>query len=426
MSFSIIVLGAGFGSRMKSSKAKIMQEICNKPMIYYILEKISSISLDIHLVLGYQKEIISPLIKKAFPNVHIHYQDIASYPGTGGALFGIKPKFDQTLVLCADMPLIENESLQALAKKEEDLTLCAFYDDKPNEYGKVFKGSVGVKIIEYKDANAKEKEHTLCNAGVYSIKTSVLLELLPKLGCDNKAREYYLTDLVGMLSHAGVLEVDKDEFMGVNDKVQLCVAEEYLQEKIKSKWMREGVIFHLPSTSYVSLDTVFKGECEVYENVRFEGKCEVVQSVIKSSCVIEDSLLENSIVGPLAHIRPGCEILFSSVGNFTETKNAKLIKCKANHLSYLGDCEVAEGSNIGCGSITCNYDGVKKHKTKIGKNVFIGSNSNLIAPIIIEDGAFIAAGSSVTKSVPKGALYINRAKSYIKKDYKNEKDPSSN
>lgn len=418
MAFSIIVLGAGFGTRMKSKKAKIMHEICNKPMIFYILEKLSKLSADIHLVLGHQKEIISPLIAKNFPSVNLHFQDILHFPGTGGALFGIKPKFEKTLILCADMPLIENASLLRLASSDEDLALCAFIEDRPNEYGRVFKGSVGVKIIEFKDADEVEKEHQLCNAGVYAIKTELLHELLPRLKNDNAAGEYYLTDLVSMLTHAQVLEVDKYEFMGVNDKVQLCTAEEYLQAKIKEKWMREGVIFHLPSTSYISLDTVFKGECEVYENVRFEGKCMIINSVIKSSSVIEESVLDDSVVGPLAHIRPKCTLKASMVGNFTETKNAKITGAKASHLSYLGDCEVGEGSNIGCGTITCNYDGVKKHTTLIGKNVFVGSNSNLIAPIKLEDGCTVAAGSCVTKDVPAGSLYINRAKDYIKTGYK--------
>ena len=211
--------------------------------------------------------------------------------------------------------------------------------------------------------------------------------------------------------------VDEFEFMGVNDKFELSIAQNYMQDEIKKHWMKQGVIFHLPHTSYIGVDVEFIGECEIYENVRIEGKSKIINSIIKSSSVIEDSIVENSDVGPLAHLRPKCELKDTHIGNFVECKNAKLNKIKAGHLSYLGDCEIDEGTNIGCGSITCNYDGIKKYKTIIGKNVFIGSNTNLIAPLNIEDDVIIAAGSCVNKDVKKGSLFINRAKENIIKDY---------
>ncbi|EDP6863562.1 bifunctional UDP-N-acetylglucosamine diphosphorylase/glucosamine-1-phosphate N-acetyltransferase GlmU, partial [Campylobacter upsaliensis] len=168
---------------------------------------------------------------------------------------------------------------------------------------------------------------------------------------------------------------------------------------------------------FIGLDVKFIGECELYENVRIEGKSVIESSIIKSSSVIEDSKISFSSIGPLAHLRPKCELKNTHIGNFVECKNAKLNGVKAGHLSYLGDCEIEEGTNIGCGTITCNYDGVKKHKTIIGKNVFVGSDTQFIAPVCIEDEVIIAAGSSVSENVPKGSLFINRAQSKILKDY---------
>lgn len=345
-----------------------------------------------------------------------------NYPGTAGALSGFEPKNERVLILCGDMPLVEQTSLEALLGNNAKLNLAVFKARDPKSYGRVvIKNDSVEKIVEFKDANTQEKEINTCNAGVYVIDSRLLKELLPLIDNNNAAKEYYLTDIVKLAKEKDVMIkavfVDEDEFMGINDKFELSIAENFMQKKIKKYWMQQGVIFHLPQSTFIGADVEFVGECEVYENVRIEGKSKIINSIIKSSSVIENSIVENSDVGPLAHLRPNCELKNTHIGNFVECKNAKLNTVKAGHLSYLGDCEIDSGTNIGCGTITCNYDGVKKHKTIIGKNVFVGSDTQFIAPVKIEDEVIIAAGSTVSINVEKGALFINRAGHKMIKDY---------
>ena len=204
--------------------------------------------------------------------------------------------------------------------------------------------------------------------------------------------------------------VDEQNFMGINDKFALSVAENLMQDEIKQNLMKQGVIMRLPQTIYIDYRAKFEGECELENGVSIIGDCTIKNSIIKANSVIEDSLIENSDLGPCAHVRPGCEILNTHIGNFVELKKAKVNGIKAGHLSYLGDCEIDEGTNVGCGTITCNYDGKNKYKTLIGKNVFIGSDTQLIAPVKIEDNVLIAAGSTITSDVQSGALAISRTK----------------
>lgn len=422
MQSSILILAAGLGTRMKSKKPKVLQKICKKSMILYILEKAFKISDDVSVVLSYEKELIEKEILEHFPKTKILEQDLNKFPGTAGALKNYKPQAKQTLILCGDMPLIKEQSLKKLIDTNYDFNVAIFNAKDPKNYGRVIlKEDSLEKIVEFKDASEEERNVSLCNAGVYAINSDLLMQILPLIDNKNEAKEYYLTDAIKLAREKGVLIhpvfVDEFEFMGVNDKFELSKAEELMQDELKKYWMKQGVIFHLPHTIYIDPDVCFEGECEIYENVRIEGKSLIVNSIIKSSCVIEESEVFNSDIGPLAHLRPKNIIKNSHIGNFVECKNAKLNKIKAGHLSYLGDCEIDEGTNIGCGVITCNYDGIKKHKSIIGKNVFIGSNSELIAPVNIEDDVVIAAGSCVDKKVEKGALFINRATSKIIKDY---------
>ncbi len=422
MKTSVIVLAAGLGTRMKSHKAKVLQKICNKSMILHILQRAFELSDDVSVVLAHQKELVEKEILEHFSKTQILEQDLQNFPGTAGALKNYVPKNQRVLILCGDMPLLRTQSLKKLLQSESDFALAVFESKDPKNYGRViFKKGQVEKIVELKDANEEESRISLCNAGVYAIKSALLTQVLPLIDNENKSQEYYLTDAIKLARTKGAsieaVFVDEKEFMGVNDKFELCLAEELMQERIKEHWLKEGVIFHLPHTSFIGPDCEFVGECEVYENVRIEGKSRIINSIIKSSCVIEDSIVENSDVGPLAHLRPKSELKNTHVGNFVECKNAKLNAVKAGHLSYLGDCEIDEGTNIGCGTITCNYDGLKKHKTLIGKNVFVGSDTQLIAPVKIEDEVLIAAGSCVDRDVKKGSLFINRAEFKIVKDY---------
>ncbi|EGK8211622.1 bifunctional UDP-N-acetylglucosamine diphosphorylase/glucosamine-1-phosphate N-acetyltransferase GlmU [Campylobacter coli] len=422
MKTSILILAAGLGTRMKSEKPKVLQELCQKSMILHILEKAFAISEDVSVVLSHQKERVEKEILEHFPKTQILEQDLINFPGTAGALKGFTPKNEKVLILCGDMPLVEKTSLEALLQSEGELSLAVFNARDAKSYGRVIiKDNQVEKIVEFKDANEEERKVSVCNAGVYVIESKLLAQILPLIDNHNAAKEYYLTDSIFLAKKQGAsikaVFVDEDEFMGINDKFELNIAQNLMQEKIKKYWMKQGVIFHLPQSTYIGMDVEFVGECEVYENVRIEGKSKIINSIIKSSSVIENSIVENSDVGPLAHLRPKCELKDTHIGNFVECKNAKLNGVKAGHLSYLGDCEIESGTNIGCGTITCNYDGVKKHKTIIGKNVFVGSDTQFIAPVKIEDDVIIAAGSSVDCNVESGVLFINRAEKKLIKDY---------
>lgn len=422
MKTSILILAAGLGTRMKSEKPKVLQELCQKSMILHILEKAFAISEDVSVVLSHQKERVEKEILEHFPKTQILEQDLINFPGTAGALKGFTPKNEKVLILCGDMPLVEKTSLEALLQSEGELSLAVFNARDAKSYGRVIiKDDQVEKIVEFKDANEEERKVSVCNAGVYVIESKLLAQILPLIDNHNTAKEYYLTDSIFLAKKQGAsikaVFVDEDEFMGINDKFELNIAQNLMQEKIKKHWMKQGVIFHLPQSTYIGMDVEFVGECEVYENVRIEGKSKIVNSIIKSSSVIENSIVENSDVGPLAHLRPKCELKDTHIGNFVECKNAKLNGVKAGHLSYLGDCEIESGTNIGCGTITCNYDGAKKHKTIIGKNVFVGSDTQFIAPVKIEDDVIIAAGSSVDCNVESGVLFINRAEKKLIKDY---------
>ncbi|EGK8202764.1 bifunctional UDP-N-acetylglucosamine diphosphorylase/glucosamine-1-phosphate N-acetyltransferase GlmU [Campylobacter coli] len=422
MKTSILILAAGLGTRMKSEKPKVLQELCQKSMILHILEKAFAISEDVSVVLSHQKERVEKEILEHFPKTQILEQDLINFPGTAGALKGFTPKNEKVLILCGDMPLVEKTSLEALLQSEGELSLAVFNTRDAKSYGRVIiKDDQVEKIVEFKDANEEERKVSVCNAGVYVIESKLLAQILPLIDNHNAAKEYYLTDSIFLAKKQDAsikaVFVDEDEFMGINDKFELNIAQNLMQEKIKKHWMKQGVIFHLPQSTYIGMDVEFVGECEVYENVRIEGKSKIINSIIKSSSVIENSIVENSDVGPLAHLRPKCELKDTHIGNFVECKNAKLNGVKAGHLSYLGDCEIESGTNIGCGTITCNYDGVKKHKTIIGKNVFVGSDTQFIAPVKIEDDVIIAAGSSVDCNVESGVLFINRAEKKLIKDY---------
>ncbi|MCX2682778.1 bifunctional UDP-N-acetylglucosamine diphosphorylase/glucosamine-1-phosphate N-acetyltransferase GlmU [Campylobacter sp. MIT 21-1685] len=426
MKTSIIILAAGLGTRMKSEKPKVLQELCQKSMILHILEKAFSLSNDVTVAVSHQKEKIKEEICKYFPQTRFVEQDLIHFPGTAGALRNYQALNEKVLILCGDMPLVELSSLKKLLTSDSPLNVAVFQTNEPKNYGRVIlEGENVKKIIEAKDANAMQKQITLCNAGVYVLTRTVLAENLPLITQNNTTSEYYLTDIIELVGKKRLkvkaVFVDENEFMGINDKFELSKAENFLQEKLKKYWSEQGVIFHLPHTSFISCDVEFIGECEVYENVRIEGKSTIINSIIKSSSVIENSFVEDSDIGPLAHLRPGCELRKTHIGNFVECKKAKLTGVKAGHLSYLGDCEIGEGTNIGCGCITCNYDGIKKHKTVIGKNVFVGSDVQFIAPVNIANRCVIAAGSTVTCDVAEGSLFINRAEKKIISNYFDKK-----
>ncbi len=420
---SIIILAAGLGTRMKSSLPKVLHEVSDEPMIYHIVNEARKLSEDIHIVLYHQHELIKNRVESYFDDLNYHLQDFQNFPGTGGAVMGIAPKHENVLILSGDMPLVEAKDLKPLLKTDAKVQLCAFRTKNPTGYGRVVTDeSLNVKyIVEEKDASLKEKKIDLVNAGVYAFKKDFLEKYLPKLSSDNAQKEYYLTDLLGFATKDEIATkvhiVDEDNFMGVNSKEQLLKAQELMQDRIKSFWMEKGVSFRLGKSSFIGALVSFKGECFIENGVSIVGECEIDSSTIKANSVIESSNIENSTIGPLARVRPGSSIKNSSIGNFVEVKNSSLNGVKAAHLSYLGDCEIGSGTNVGCGTVTCNYDGRKKHKTIIGKNVFIGSGAKLIAPLKIEDNTIIGAGSVINKDVEEHSLALSRPNLKIIKNF---------
>jgi bifunctional UDP-N-acetylglucosamine pyrophosphorylase/glucosamine-1-phosphate N-acetyltransferase len=413
---SIVILAAGKGSRMKSPKAKVLHTICGKEMLYYIIKTSRKISDDVTVVVAHQKESVVKLMSSYFNDINFVTQDAENFPGTGGAMKNISVKNEKVLVLNGDMPLVTAASLEGFLESKSDIVMSIFDLQNPDGYGRVIiKDGHVEKIVEQKDASLAELNVTTVNAGIYAFSKQILERYIPKLSNNNAQKEYYLTDVISMARADGLnitpLLVDEERFKGVNSKKDLSDAEVIMQERIKTSHMESGVIMQLPSTIYIEEGVTFEGECIVENGCRITGNSKVINSHIKAHSVIEDSIVKNSDVGPLAHLRPASNLEDTHVGNFVEVKKSTLKGVKAGHLSYIGDATVDEGTNIGAGVITCNYDGIKKYETIIGKNVFVGSDSQLVAPVIIEDNVMIAAGTTVTSGrVESGALAISRTK----------------
>ncbi len=411
---SIVILAAGKGSRMKSSVAKVLHKISGRQMLYHSIKAAKELSDDIIIVVAHQKEEVIDQMSELFSELTFVIQDAEHFPGTGGAVMGIKPRYENVLVLNGDMPLITPESLEGFIASDADITMSIFDLKDPSGYGRVVISDVGVeRIVEEKDASDEEKAITHVNAGVYSFKRSVLEDYLPRLNNNNAQQEYYLTDIISMAKSEGLkvepLLVDEAYFKGVNSKIDLAESEVIMQRRIREKWMREGVVMQLPETIYIEESVQFTGECIIENGVRITGISQIIDSHIKAHSVIEDSVIINSNAGPMAHLRPLSHLENSHVGNFVEIKKSTLIGVKAGHLSYIGDSEIDTGTNIGAGVITCNYDGKNKFKTKIGKNVFVGSDTQIIAPCIIDDDVIVAAGTTLTSNkVESGVLIISR------------------
>ena len=411
---SIIILAAGQGTRMKSDTPKVLHKISGKPMLYYSIKEALKLSDDITVVLYHQFEKVKTEIEKYFSNINFVIQDHKNYPGTGGAVMGITPKYDKVLVLNGDMPLIQASELEKF-DIDATIVMSVLKLESADGYGRVIIENGNVKkIVEQKDATENELKITTANAGIYQFETKFLLENLPKLNNSNAQKEYYITDLVEIAINQGKvlkpLVVNEENFKGVNSKVELADAEVIHQNRIKKEFMKAGVILRLPDTIYIEEGVEIEGESIIENGVSLLGNSKIINSHIKTNSVVEDSIVKDSDVGPMGRVRPGSELTNTHIGNFVETKKAKLTGVKAGHLSYLGDCSIDEGTNIGCGTITCNYDGVNKHQTIIGKNVFVGSDTQFVAPVNIEDDVLIGAGSTVTGNVKKGELYLTRAK----------------
>jgi bifunctional UDP-N-acetylglucosamine pyrophosphorylase/glucosamine-1-phosphate N-acetyltransferase len=392
-------------------------------MLYYSISEAKKLSDDIHVVLYHQATKVQTQMEKYFDNIKYTIQDHENYPGTGGAVMNIDLKYSNTLVLNGDMPLIQSTELEKFMTNDNSaITMSVLKLDDANGYGRVIIENNNVKkIVEQKDCNDEELKVTTANAGIYSFNTKFLQENLPKLSNNNAQEEYYITDLVEIAiknnQKVTPLIVNEENFKGVNSKFDLANAEVIHQNRIKKEFMTNGVIMRMPDTIYIEYGVTIQGESILENGVVLLGNSKIINSHIKTNSVVEDSILENSDIGPMARVRPQSILKDTHLGNFVEVKKSSLTGVKAGHLSYLGDSQIDTGTNIGAGTITCNYDGINKSKTIIGKNVFIGSSTQLIAPINLEDNCMIGAGSTITKDVKSGELVLTRAKAKTIKDF---------
>jgi len=414
MSISVVILAAGQGTRMKSTTPKVLHEISGKPMLFHAIDAAQKISDDITVVLYHQAARIQEAIEAHYSGIHFHMQDAVQFPGTGGAMKDVHVRHSKALILNGDMPLVTMGALESLMQGDADINMSVIKLDNPSGYGRVVisQGNV-VEIVEEKDCIPAQKEIQTVNAGVYCVKKEVLENYIPALSNENAQKEYYLTDIIKMAVDEGKIVhpviVEEEEFKGVNSKLDLAHAEEILQRRIKTEWMKAGVSMRLPETIYIDSRATFEGECILENGVSIQGASHIIASHIKTHSVIEDAHIENSDVGPMGRVRPHSKLIGTHIGNFVEVKKSTLTGVKAGHLSYIGDATIDEGTNIGAGVITCNYDGKHKYPTKIGKNVFVGSDTQLVAPVTIEDDVMIAAGSTINKNVAQGELAISRA-----------------
>lgn len=413
MSISIVILAAGKGSRMKSTTPKVLHEISGKPMLFHAIDAAQKLSDDITIVLYHQAKRVQESIETKYENINFHMQDAEQFPGTGGAMKNVTTKYKKTLILNGDMPLITQDSLLALTAGNADINMSVIKLDNPHGYGRVLISNEKVQeIVEQKDCTQEQLKTKTVNAGIYCVNTELLNRYIPQLSNNNAQEEYYLTDIIKMAVDEGKtvspIYVEEEEFKGVNSKYDLAQAEIIMQNRIKTALMNEGITMRFPDTIYIDSRASFEGESILENGVTILGNAKIINSHLKTNTIIEDSIIENSSVGPMARVRPLSHLKETHIGNFVEVKKSTLTGVKAGHLSYLGDSTIDEGTNIGAGVITCNYDGKAKYETIIGKNVFVGSDSQLVAPVTIEDDVMIAAGTTLNKDVSKGSLAISR------------------
>lgn len=434
----IAILAAGKGTRMKSEYPKVLHPICGKPMIQYVFEIVNALNAKkIFVIIGHEKEILSKILPKQIIPV---IQD--KQLGTGHAVNRLsgyfKGKSSCLMVLCADTPFISKNTLKNLLEQHQNscssatVLTCRLKD--PTDYGRIIKENGNVKkIVEELDATADEKNIDEVNTGIYCFETDALFSSLKNIRTNNKKKEYYLTDVIEILYSKGLktssfLMTNEDEIHGINTRVDLAWAENYKRREILNRFMLSGTTIIDPETTFISEDTEIGADTVIHPFSLLEGKniigkncslgpqikikdCEIGnQNNIFFSVVGETVIKDKTTIGPFAHIRPQTTIENEAhIGSFVEAKKSFIgKKTKVGHLSYLGDCIIGNEVNIGAGTITCNYDGIKKHQTIIENGAFIGSDSQLVAPVQIGKGALVGAGSTITKNVPTHALALSR------------------
>lgn len=443
-----IILAAGKGTRMKSKLYKVLHPVCGKPMVEHIMNRVAETAPEeIVTIVGHGAEMVKEQLGD-----RTQYALQAEQLGTGHAVVQaetfLKGKKGTTLVISGDTPLLTTETLNNLFDyhqgKNASATILTAQADDPTGYGRILRDHVGIveKIVEQKDATTEEALVREINTGTYCFDNELLFDALAKLDTDNAQGEYYLTDIIEILKEEGKIIAayqteDFNESLGVNDRLALAEANRLMRIRINQTHMRNGVTLIDPATTYIDegvvigSDTlieagvVIKGQTTIGDDCIITASSQIIDSQIKDHVTIKASVIEESIihagadVGPNAHLRPKAEIMEGAhVGNFVEIKNATIGEgTKVGHLTYVGDATLGKNINVGCGVVFVNYDGKHKFKTTVGDNTFIGSGSNLVAPLTIAEETMIAAGSTITQDVPKHSMAIARARQENKADY---------
>ena len=450
MNTHTIILAAGKGTRMNTNLPKVMQPLGGMSLIEHVISTAQEISKKITVVIGHKKNLLKEHLAEIDPNIETVNQE--NQLGTAHAVKTASHLIqddEKVLILYGDVPLISTKTIQSLLDSKNKCTLLSMILSDPTGYGRIVSNeeNLALKIIEQKDASEDERKIKEVFTGILLIDGSLLKPALEEINNQNAANEYYLTDLVEILSSKGVkincIQANPTEVLGANNKHELHELESILRKMGAEKLLEQGVTLSDVTRVDVRGKVIAGKDCTIDVNVILEGDVTLGDNVsIKSNVVLQNvSIGDNSIIesfshlssasvgsncniGPYARLREGSEIGDSAkIGNFVETKKTKLGNgAKANHLAYLGDANIGDKTNVGAGTITCNYDGTNKHKTTIGNDSFIGTNSSLVAPVNIGKGAYVGAGSVITKDVPDEALAVGRGKQVIKEDWaKNKK-----
>ncbi|MCP1167518.1 bifunctional UDP-N-acetylglucosamine diphosphorylase/glucosamine-1-phosphate N-acetyltransferase GlmU [Limimaricola litoreus] len=424
MGTALIVLAAGQGTRMNSDLPKVLHEIGQSPLLHHAMAAGMALEPErLIVVAGHGAEAVERAAGRFDDGIVTVRQE--SQDGTGHAVQQAREAlqgFDgDVIVLYGDTPFIQPETLEAMlaARSRADVVVLGFEAADPGRYGRlVTTGDSLERIVEFKDADEATRAITLCNSGVIAADRDTLFGLLDRVTNDNASGEYYLTDIVGLAREAGlsaeVVRCDEAETLGINTRAELASAEAAFQARIRRELMEDGVTLLAPETVTFARDTVVGRDTVIEPNVVF-GPGVTIESgaKIRAFSHLEGChVSRGATVGPFVRLRPGAELAEEvHVGNFVEIKNAQVgTGAKVNHLTYLGDADIGAGTNVGAGTITCNYDGVFKHRTTVGRDVFIGSNTMLVAPVTLGDGAMTATGTVVTHNVPAGDMAVGRAK----------------
>ena len=446
MSTSVIILAAGKGTRMRSRLPKVLQPLAGQPLLGHVIQTAKKLNAqNIITIYGHGGE----LVQHAFSHEEIQWVEQKEQLGTGHAVKVTLPVLPQegiSLILSGDVPCISQATLETLlnVSRETGIGLVTLTLDDASGYGRIVRENGQIQaIVEHKDASDEQRQIQEINTGIYCVSNAKLHEWLPRLSNNNAQGEYYLTDIVAMAIEDGltVASVEPErafEVEGVNDRIQLAALEREFQNFQAKNLMQQGVHLIDPTRFdlrgslkvgqdvRIDINVIIEGDCEFGDNVEIGAGCIIKNTTIAAGTKVQaysifDSAIvgEDAQIGPFARLRPGAKLAAEvHIGNFVEVKNTSIgLGSKANHFTYLGDAEVGVGSNIGAGTITCNYDGANKFKTIIGDHAFIGSNSSLVAPITIVHGATVGAGSTITRDVATNSLAVERSKQFAKENY---------